>query len=71
MVYKEEALPLECGCSEKRLHGKGGLLKMSICDSGMGSKVSGDCVSIIIDDTHPLVILSNKLPWHDLHDLIT
>ena len=43
---------------------------MSICDSGMGSKVSGDCVSIIIDDTHPLVILSNKLPWHDLNDLI-
>jgi len=43
---------------------------MSICDSGIRSNIFGKTLSIEIADTHPLIILSNKLPWEAMYALI-
>ena len=43
---------------------------MSICDSGLEDKVFGTTVAIKIEDTHPLVKLSNFIPWVKLFELI-
>jgi len=43
---------------------------MSICDSGLEDKVFGTTVPIKIEDTHPLVKLSNFIPWVKLFELI-
>lgn len=47
-----------------------GILKMSICDSGIDRKVEGMQVSIKIDDSHPLIKLANFIPWSVLFDLV-
>lgn len=43
---------------------------MSICDSGMKNKVCGGILSISVDDQHPLVKLSNFIPWEALFQLV-
>ena len=43
---------------------------MSICDSGIGSKVISGQVTVRINDSHPLVLLANTLPWQLMFDMI-
>lgn len=44
-------------------------LKMSICLSGMTAKIKAEVVSIFIKPDHPLVMLSNSLPWQELAEM--
>lgn len=43
---------------------------MSICDSGMESKVFGNTIAIKIDSSHPLIKLANFIPWAKIYSLI-
>ena len=43
---------------------------MSICDSGIENKVVGGTISCFIEETHPLLRLSNLIPWPKLADLV-
>ena len=43
---------------------------MSICDSGIGIKSFSQSISINVSNKHPLIILSNQLPWKAMYDLI-
>lgn len=43
---------------------------MSFDYSGLKEKQKGSNVTIIIDDTHPLICLSNALPWDEMMELI-
>ena len=43
---------------------------MSICDLGMGSKVKTGKIEVDVNETHPLIMLANTLPWPDLYELI-
>ena len=45
-------------------------LKVSICDSGIGSKLLGQIISINVPSDHPLIILANQLPWEAMYALI-
>jgi len=53
---------------DNRIHG--GSPAMSICDSGIGVKVCGKKMLIAVLNNHPLVLLSNQLPWEDMFDLV-
>ena len=43
---------------------------MSICDSGMESKVATGKIVVEVSDKHPLVMLATTLPWLDLYEII-
>jgi len=43
---------------------------VSICDSGMESKVKTGRVEVEITDKHPLILLATTLPWLELYKLI-
>ena len=43
---------------------------MSICNSGMENKVFGATLSVIIENSHPLIMLANFIPWVKLFELI-
>jgi hypothetical protein len=43
---------------------------MSICDSGIGIKSFSQTISINVPEDHPLVLLSNQLPWEAMYALI-
>lgn len=39
--------------------------------SGFDKDIAGTSVSVVIDDSHPLVKLANKLPWEDILAVVT
>jgi transposase, IS5 family len=43
---------------------------MSICESGVNCKTQATKISIDVTENHPLIKLSQALPWRDLVDLI-
>jgi IS5 family transposase len=43
---------------------------MSICFSGLFTKLLGGKISIKINKKHPLIQLSNMLNWHDLSEIV-
>jgi len=43
---------------------------MSICHLGINDKVIGEEVYIDIADNHPLLQLSNALPWNEMADMV-
>ena len=43
---------------------------MSICDSGVGSKVCGRNVLITVPKKHPFIMLCNQLPWEKMLSII-
>lgn len=43
---------------------------MSICLSGLSTKVSASALTISVSEFHPLVRFANALPWEELGDLI-
>lgn len=43
---------------------------MSICDSGLSSKVFGKSIIIEVDENHRLIKLANKLPWQEMFALV-
>ena len=43
---------------------------MSICDSGIGSKVISGQITVQINANHPLVLLANTLPWQLMFDMV-
>ena len=45
-------------------------LEMSIYDSGIGIKLFSQTISINVPDNHPLILLSNQLPWEAMYELI-
>lgn len=47
-----------------------GNLKMSICDSGIESKVYGGKLLVEVSGKHPLILLAQIIPWKEMFDLI-
>jgi IS5 family transposase len=45
-------------------------MNMSICSSGIGEIIFGKKMVVTISDTHPLILLGNKLPWNDMHTMV-
>lgn len=43
---------------------------MSICDSGLESKICGGVVTMNVSSKHPLILLSNSIPWKEMYELI-
>jgi IS5 family transposase len=43
---------------------------MSICQSGVGCKVQAGKVEVFVTEQHPLIRLSQSLPWQTLVDII-
>ena len=43
---------------------------MSICLSGLTTKVSESALAISVSEFHPLVRFANALPWEELSELI-
>ena len=43
---------------------------MSLCYSGLNTKVRGHPVAIFVEQDHPLVELAQVIPWQELADLI-
>ena len=43
---------------------------MSICVSGIKSNTSGGTFHINVENSHPLVLLANSLPWESMYNLI-
>ena len=43
---------------------------MSICQSGIDSKIQSGNISIQINEKHPLFKLGQALPWRELVELI-
>lgn len=41
---------------------------MAICSDGIDTKLSSACISISIQDNHPLIALANSIPWNQLSD---
>ena len=44
---------------------------MSICESGMGSKVKPGRILVAITEKHPLIMLALTLPWVELYNIIS
>lgn len=47
-----------------------GAHKVSICDSGMRSKVKTGKIEVEVTETHPLIMLAATLPWLELYKII-
>lgn len=43
---------------------------MSICDSGIRSKVLSKEITINVPQEHELLVLANKLPWEEMYELV-
>ncbi len=43
---------------------------MSICDSGIESKVYGGTLTVEVSKRHPLVLLAQSLPWKELYEMV-
>ena len=43
---------------------------MSICQSGVSCKVQAGMVQVLVTEQHPLIRLSQSLPWQTLVDTV-